>query len=181
MKLLIVLFATLALVSCLPSAEDTASCTLLQQVNTSLGELKKSTARAVFVQNILNITKTPLQFLAVNDDYRQILSQAINFNGSKSLQGIDNWIYSYRQSFLELKDVRVEIRRAMELLTSFQSKARDINLQRSNALTLPFDQKVKTVNETVNQFIVSLPVVDQISEQIEAAVFDFNSYMKQLA
>jgi hypothetical protein len=180
MKLLITFLAAVTLVQCAPNAQDLEKFELLKNANTTFASVRQNLARSHFIKSLLARTVKPQQFSAVNEDYRTVLASVINFNGTTSLTNIESWINYYRTASLTMKDVKVEVRRAIDYLTPFMNKAASINQQRSNALALPFDQKVPAVAKTLDEFILTFPVLDQISEQLDAALYDFNVFLKEV-
>lgn len=177
MKLLVILSATLVLSYAAPTTDDLAKFNQLKDANATFATIRLATTRITFIQSLLNQTKTSFQFLAVNEDYRRVLSRIISYNGTTIFGEIQKWISYYRSSSITLADVKAEMRRTAELLTPFQNKVKNINQKRMNAVTLPLDQKVTAVNGTVTEFMESLAVLPEIGEQLEAALYDFQSYL----
>jgi hypothetical protein len=151
---------------------------LLKQVNQTFHEVDHELNIMPIMRREMQQVKSQQMFLIVNNEYRHLLDRVINFNGTASLSKIENWIYYYRPPSMTLNDIKIQIRRAVDYLTPFQSKVTSINQQRSNALALPFDQKVKVVEQNMGQLIELLPVRDQINEQLESAIFDFRTFLK---
>lgn len=182
MKIIVVLLVSCVALCAADSRDDAmANFSLLKQVNLSMGYTATQLKSAYYLQNDLKrLPVTPDTFIRVNTKFRDLLILVIENQNPSFMTKISNWIYNFRPVSLILNDVQVQVKKANELYYQLNTQAGYINTARSSALALPFDQKVKNVNDTLNRFVSNFPTMNMINEQLNGAVTDFKLYLEKI-
>ena len=179
--LMLTLLSLVSLASAEPSQEIKNRFDQVKYLQEAIRNMSRDMVRLDLIETALNdLSLTQKQFFTVNNAYRDLLISVVEFKGPKNLSDIDSWIYYHRPPSLILNDIRIELRRVSDYLNPLVAKATSINSERANALALPFDQKVKAVNATISKFRQSVTVLQQISDHVDEAVFDFETFIGRL-
>lgn len=118
-------------------------------------------------------------FNKANQKFRELLMKVTENEAPNNLTKIMDWINSKSQKSMVLEDAGVQVKKAYEHLKDFIKNAQNLNKERSEALNKPLTEKSETVKDQVDKFVENLPTLDHVKEELDGAVFDFQTYVKQ--
>ena len=125
-------------------------------------------------QGLSSQTLSQAEFHLLNSKYREYLGCVVNWKAPSQLGDLLRWLNKFIYESLIVNDVILQITHVSDLMRLLITKAHEANQQRSAALTMPFDQKVKAVRESIGvlkQNLQGLPSVNQLLDSVVLDVF----------
>ena len=160
-----------------PTSEMQSWAKVLQDTQaTALKITKELSVLEEVTQGLSSQTLSQAEFNMLNSKYREFLISVVQWEAPSQLMDMWNCLHAYRPESLVLNDVNRQIGHVRDMLLPLIRKAGEVNKQRSEALTMSFDQKVKTVRESIGILKQSLQSMSRVNQLLESAVFDMQTF-----